>query len=254
MKAWILSIYRDLHCFLQYLNYPKPQKVLFDHLPKCGGVTVNHYLISQYRKKKIYQIYGRNPHSSVMEFKSLPEATRFSYDVVLGHFADELFDFVHPDKISITIFRDPVDRILSHYYYVKENTDHYLHDIVTSNNMRLEEYVTSGISEELRNWYVTHFLGVSIAEAENHPDQSVAEAYRIVKDRYHIVGFLDDLDTAMNNLRKKVGYRKRFHNSYLNKTANRPRKNEIDESVLNTIKQVNFLDVELYSKLKNSVN
>jgi hypothetical protein len=249
-----MSIYRDLYCYLQYLNYPKPQKVLFDHLPKCGGITVNHYLISQYRKKRIYQIDSRNAHSSLMAFKSLPEATRYTYDVTLGHFADELFDFVHPDTISMTIFREPVDRIISHFYYVKENSDHYLHEIVTNNNMRLEEYVTSGISIELRNWYVQHFLGVSIAEAENHPDQSVAEAYRFVKDRYHIIGFLDDLDTAMDNLREKAGYRKRFKNSYLNRTANRPRKNEIDASVLNTIEQVNFLDVELYGKLKNNVN
>lgn len=248
MKELAKSIIHDVDYFLRFQT---PLKMLFDHLPKCGGMTVNRYLKSQYRYRKIYQIDGRNPQNSVCVFKSLPEARRFDYDLVLGHLAYELIDFVHPDTISLTIFRDPVDRIISHYHYVKQYSNHYLHDLVTSKKMTLEEYVTSGISDELRNWYVTHFLGVAIDEAENLPDWSVTEAYRIVTNRYHVIGFLDDLVTVMNSLGREVGYRRRFQNTYLNKTASRPAKHEIDASVLNTIKQVNFLDVELYSRLKN---
>lgn len=248
MKELAKSIIHDVNYYLQFQT---PQKVLFDHLPKCGGTTVEHYLKSQYRTKKIYMIDGQNPQYSVTVFKSLPEAKRYNYDFVYGHLADELHDFVHPDTTFLTIFRDPVDRIMSHYYYVRRKPNHYLHDIVTSKNMTLEEYATSGLSVELRNWYVTHFLGISTDEAESRPDWSVAEAYRIVKDRYHVIGFLDNLDTAMNILGNEVGYRKRFQNSFRNKTSRRPGMNELDVSVLKIIEQVNFLDVELYGQLKN---
>ncbi len=250
MKEWAKSMIRDLYCLMQYQNQ-KPDKVLFDHLPKCGGTTVEHYLRSHYLTKKTYMIDSQNPQYSMQVFKSLPEAKRYDYDFVYGHLADGLLDFVHPDTISLTIFRDPVDRIVSHYYYVKRKPNHYLHDMVTSKNLTLEEYAASGISVELRNWYVAHFLGIPIGEAENRPEWSVTEALRIIKERYHIVGFLDDLETAMDSLGKKAGYRKRFQNSYRNKSAGRPRMSDIDLSVLDTIKQVNFLDVELYSRLKN---
>jgi hypothetical protein len=248
MKAEIKSAIRDLYLILQY---PKPQKVLFDHLPKCGGTTVWKYLTSHYRHRKIYPITTGDPQYSVEAFKLLPEVTRHSYDLVLGHLDNEMVDYVHPDSITLTILRDPVERIISHYYYVRREVNNYLHDIVTRNNMTLEEYVTSGISGELRNWYVSHFLGMPFSEAESRPEWSVAEAYTFVKERYQVIGFLDDLETAMNNLGSKAGYRNRYENTYLNKASNRPGKDEIEPTVLEAIRQVNYLDVELYGRLKN---
>jgi hypothetical protein len=250
MRAEVKSTIRDLYLSFQY---PKPKKVLFDHLPKCGGITVGRYLLSHYRYNKVFIIDSRDPQTSVRTFKLFPEATRFDYDLVVGHGAHGLLDFVHPETIKMTIFRDPVERIISHYYFVQRDIDNYLHEIVTGKQMTLEEYVTSGISRELRNWYVTHFSGDSIVEAESRPEWSVAKAHRIIKDRYHVIGFLDDLVGTMNILGKEAGYRRHFQNAHLNKTANRPKKNEIDESALDSIKSVNFLDVELYNRLKNEL-
>ncbi len=54
----------DMHSFLcKARNFliPTPQRVLFEHVPKCGGTTVTNYLISQYASKRIFSIDGNNP-------------------------------------------------------------------------------------------------------------------------------------------------------------------------------------------------
>lgn len=36
----------------------RPAKVLFDHLPKCGGTTINLYLPANYPERFVYIIDG----------------------------------------------------------------------------------------------------------------------------------------------------------------------------------------------------
>jgi hypothetical protein len=67
--------------------------------------------------------------------------------------------------------------------------------------MCLEEYVTSDLSSELRNWYTTYFTGLNIREAERHPEASVARMLDVILIQYHIVGFLGDISSFISVLR-----------------------------------------------------
>jgi len=49
------------------------------------------------------------------------------------------------------MLRNPIDWIISHYYYVRRIPRHYLYNRVVSQNMNLEEYVMSGILSEINN-------------------------------------------------------------------------------------------------------
>jgi hypothetical protein len=228
----------------------RPKKVLFDHFPKCAGTSVSDYLKSQHLPRKTYTTSGSDPLESVSQFKALPEKIRFSYDLIYGHCAHELLDFTHPDKITLTILRDPVERIISHYFYVKRTRYHYLHEPVLQSSISLEEYATSGLSIELRNFYVSHYLETSYQEAERCPEKSIARACRIVEEKYDIIGFTDNLNTAMESLRRKALYRQPFQERKLNISTCYQDRKEIDKSVLDTIRQVNFMDVEFYKRLK----
>lgn len=236
------------------LMYPvrltKPRRVLFDHLPKCGGSTVTKYLYKQYRSHQIFQINGRRPHDSVVEFCSLPEKIRHQYRLILGHLAHELLDEVHADTISITILREPIDRIISHYYYVLRDTGHYLHQKVIDQNMDLKAYVTSGLSFELCNWYTTHFSGWKFDQAKADPERAVQIAFDTIEQRYDLVGFLDNLEELMNQLKNLARYKVRFENDLFNKTSDRPSREEIDPSTIELIRKSNAIDIELYSRLK----
>ena len=249
MKTLLNKVLRVVHGEYAYRAH-KPQRVLFDHLPKCAGTTVTEYLLMHYSRPHIFRTDGSRPDESVYEFRSLPQSARYRYHLIIGHLANELMDYVHPDTITLTTFRDPVDRIISHYFFVKQNKKHYLHKAVVGSNMQLEDYATSMLSPELRNWYTTHFTGLSIDDVEQDPEGAVRFAADAIAERYDIVGFQDTLPSVMRQLRTSAGLLKPFANKVQNKTTRRPGFAEVPASVRKTIADINFVDVMLYDLLK----
>ena len=230
----------------------RPRKILFDHLPKCGGSTINAYLEEHYPKRKTFSMDSTHPAESIKRFTDLPERTRYGYELVKGHFAHELVDYVHPDCLKATVFREPVDRIISHYFFVRRTPEHYLHSRILETDMSLEEYATSNLSDELRNWYVTHFTGLGIQDAERNPEQSVTRALEVILQQYDIIGFLDDFPAFAETLRTQANLRYAFRNKRVNVTTNRPDIREISESTIRKIRETNHLDIVLYSKLREA--
>lgn len=184
----------------------RPRRVLFDHLPRCAGTTITRYLLMHYPRRFVFGTHNQQPSGSVQAFQSLPQGSRYHYQLIAGHLTNELLDYVHPDTITLTILRDPIDRIVSHYYYIKQQKQHYLHDRVLKSNVQLEDYASSELSPELRNWYTTHFTGLSVEEVEMEPEESVQRAAQVISKRYDIIGFQDDLPAVMHKLRNAVLY------------------------------------------------
>ena len=135
---------------LRYRAY-RPERLLFDHLPKCGGTGITHYLLQHYPGRLVFRTDSRHPLQSVDGFRSLPVSVRLGYQLIIGHEAHRLLDDVHGETNTLTVFRDPVDRIVSHFFYVRQDRDNYLHDRVVNGNIDLDGYVSLELSSELRN-------------------------------------------------------------------------------------------------------
>jgi len=238
---------------LYSLSASRPRKILFDHLPKCGGTSLNVYLEAHYPRRKTFSINGINPTASVEYFKNLPQRKRHGYDLVKGHFAHELINYAHPECLRVTVLREPVDRIISHYYYAKRTQSHYLYSKIHSSKMSLEEYATSDLSGELRNWYTTHFSGLTVDAAELNPEESITNAVDVLINRYDIIGFLDNFSSFTENLRNQAGLRYKYQNRKVNVTQARPALNDVPQSVITKIKKVNHLDIALYRKVKDAI-
>jgi len=226
-----------------------PRKILFDHLPKCGGLSLNTYLEAHYPRGKTFSLNPRNLTLSVNKFKSLSERDRYGYDLIKGHLAHELLDYVHPECLKVTVLREPVDRIISHYYYAKRTPRHYLYSKIHQSGMGLEEYATSGLSDELRNWYTTHFSGLSLDDVERRPEESIAKALEVILKRYDIVGFLDNFSLFLEMLRSQAKLRD-VYKERVNVTQGREKLSHIEESVMNKIREVNKIDIVLYREVR----
>ena len=229
--------------------FASQDRILFDHLPKCGGTTVSAFLKENYPVRLIYETDGSNPQKSVEEFKKLPQKNRWKYHLYHGHLAHHIIDHVNSSSIFITVLREPVDRIISHYFFVKGRKSHYLHKEIVEKNISLEDYCSSGLSHELRNFYVTHYTGLSIEEAESKPVESVDLAFKILTEKYHLVGFQDEIPAFVNALIQTASLQAPFKNTVRKKSNNRLKIDSLPKSTIDKITEVNFLDARLYERL-----
>lgn len=229
----------------------KPKKIIFDHLPKCGGSTLISFLKEQYSHEKTFE---NNKEKSIQEFKSFVQAKRHNFDLIVGHLVDELFDYIAPECIKTTLLREPVDRIISHYYFAKENKSHYLNSAIIDNNMSLEEYSTSGLSGELQNWYTLHFSGFTLSQLKENPNLGLEKAFNNLTTNYDIVGVLDKFNDFIKQLTEKAYLSKEYNNKRVNITKEKLSRDDIPISTIKTIEEVNYLDIELYNALNKQLS
>ena len=184
---------------------------------------------------------------SIEKFRLLSLEKRYKYDVIVGHSAHELLCYIHPESIRITLFRDPIERIVSLYYYVKQCKKHPLHSIACHRKMNLERWINLQVVEDrVSNFYIKYFLGKSPSELI-HP---VEDAVNLVKENYHIIGVLDRISDFVDTIQDKALLKCRFKNTKLNVTKNRPVVDTIPSPVLQEIRNMNYFDIAFYKKIK----
>ncbi|HVJ69086.1 MAG TPA: sulfotransferase family 2 domain-containing protein [Caulifigura sp.] len=229
--------------------FQTPRPLLFDHVPKCAGTTVSAYLSSQYPARTVFQLNEDTPEKSLAKFRALPESRRHGFRLIAGHEAHQLLNLVDPSVLTLTILREPVDRLVSHYYYVKRNIGHYLHQRLISEQITLEDYASPELSPELSNWYTIHYSGLPVAEVQADPFGALERAYTNVIEHYDVIGFQDELPETMAAVRRIVGLEKAFANTFLNQTVNRERVEDVSPLAKKRIIEANALDIELYERL-----
>ena len=181
------------------------------------------------------------------EFVSLSDAERASYDVLTGHVHFGIHRHVPGACAYMTMLRDPVERVVSHYYFVLRKPDHYLHPLVAGRGLTLREYVERRTSVELDNDQVRYFTETT------HQDlpwggvtrDHLADAKRNLESHFPVVGLAERFDESLVMMQCMYGW---LNISYerRNVTEKRPRLDEIDAGTVALIRETNRLDVELY--------
>jgi hypothetical protein len=99
---------------------PTPELALvFLHLPKTGGTTLRHYFAAHFTPEEICP----ERHTNLRDY-SVDELRQWRF--FSGHFnADEIRRIPRP-LFVVTVLRDPIERLLSLYYYWKRHTDEFV--------------------------------------------------------------------------------------------------------------------------------
>ncbi len=137
--------------------------LIFIHIPKTAGSTINGLLKRNFPSESRFYVDPSNVKDSKNRLAMLSNQERSAIRLLHGHMAFGWHVLLPASSCRyFTLVRDPVERVVSHYSYVRYRSDytHYLREIVDKKNMSLTEYVESGVCDELNNGQVRLLAGV----------------------------------------------------------------------------------------------
>ena len=222
------------------------QTLIFLHISKAGGTTLHKLIERHYRSKEIFSTRAHHKDSvmeSIDELKQLSEIQRADIKVLKGHMPFGLHEYLPQPSTYITMLREPVARVVSHYYYARRQPAHYLHD--KAKRMSLEDYICSGISAELENGQVRLLSGIKEVDGINGSESCTPEILEIAKknlrEHFTVVGITERFNEFLILLKRIFGFRNIF---YVSQNVTRAKKHIPDDTKF--IAACNKLDMELY--------
>jgi hypothetical protein len=145
--------------------------------------------------------------------------------------------------------RSPVERVVSHFYYVKREPRHRLHKEVLESQMTLHDYVTSGIAGELVNGQTALLAGLE--QGTPCDDASIlSRALANLEAYFAAVGLTEDFDRSVVLLKLALGWEKPVVYELLNVTGGRPPLSAIQQKTIEEIEAQNLLDGDLYRAVR----
>jgi hypothetical protein len=221
-----------------------PRTLIFLHIPKAAGTTLQDIVIRQYPGGRGYRFTGAP--ARLQEFRAMPEAERAEIDVLTGHVHFGIHRWVPGPSTYMTMLRDPVDRVVSHYYFILRHPEHYVHPIITGRGYSLHDYVKNRTCIELDNDQTRYFL---LQEHMEIPFGRVTrgmleEAMGALEAYFPVVGLAERFDESLVLMQCLFGW---LDVSYerRNVTRDRPRLDEVAPETIELIREMNRHDAEL---------
>jgi len=225
--------------------------VLFHHIRKTAGTSMRHFFRVNLPKRGDH-LYVDAPenlktltawHQEFYASWSDDDRERVLY--VAGHSANYLLPLFTRPVRAFTIVREPVDRTLSRYYFMKDRT------------WTIEEYVADA---DLRGAVRGLVNGQSLSLLEPHfdvsdvPDSADAEEAATWKDRlgeildrYYTLADQRRFEASCAMIAHELGY-KRVINPKLRVNSQRDKQPDLAPEVLARLEELNWLDRVLYDR------
>lgn len=217
--------------------------LIFLHIPKAAGSTLHPVLERHYSKRSAITI---SLPGQLEAFKRMPEEERRRIHLLKGHFPFGLHTCLTGHSRYITLLRHPVERVVSHYYYVKRRPGHYLHHHLAS-GMSLADFASAGLSGEMDNGQVRLLSGHDQDIPCGHCTADLLDtAKRNIEQHFAVAGLTERFDESLVLMGIELGWN--WTPYYLNRnvTKDKPVAKQIDPFALKSIEQANPLDFELY--------
>lgn len=227
------------------------ESLIFIHIPKAAGTTLDGIIRRHFPKNDIFSIDGTQ--RTLAEFKQFPEEKMQSIMCLTGHMPFGLHEYLPRRCIYITLIRNPVDRIISEYYYIKRNPGHFLYDKVTSNNMPLHDFCSNyaaNILSNLQTGLISGRIELEVGISNREFSNDILEiAKKNICEYFTIAGVTERFDEMLILCKRFFGWRNIYYIKR-NVTKDRPSTTDIPEETLRLIEAANELDIELYNFTK----
>lgn len=201
--------------------------IIFIHIPKTGGTTINTAMMDTYWQTKPDFNYRH------LEVKSMISN---SGDI----FRPQNFEKFKAYKLFMML-RDPVDRVISEYYFLRDRSGFV--DLFDRKPKNLEEYVKN---QQTHNGVVNFLKGNRIYSKVPVHGSDLDDILDAIDTLPIHIGIFEEFEKSMEHFAKTLNIKWKRRLEAKRITFKRPQLKEVDESLKALIRETNALDLELY--------
>src|SRR5258707_5872138 len=217
--------------------------LIFLHLPKCGGTTLNRIIEWEYNPLRIFSIDPILYLWSYQKLNRWPASRLAKLRVLKGHMPFGIHRRLPQPFTYITFLRDPVERVISAYYFARNYLLHPKHRWISE--LTLEEYVRLSPNHNVQTKYLSGREFVGDYHAGDCTEEMLAMAKENLVRHCSLVGLTERFDEGLAILKIIFGWQISKYAKF-NVTKTRPKKTSLPASTVDLINERNKYDVDLY--------
>jgi hypothetical protein len=217
------------------------ETLIFLHIPKTAGTTLNRIIDRQYSPFRIYTTHGGRVEWSIERLKNFSEARRRRYQVIRGHMSFGAHSYLTQPSTYITMLREPVDRVMSAYYYIFRRPKHPLYGQVVQQKYSLQQYLE--ITPHRANFQCKLLAGID--QDSECPVDCLDTAKQNLLKYFRVVGLSERFDESLALMKIAFAWDIPFYSNY-NVTTSKPKRKQLDPATVELVQKYNQLDVEIY--------
>jgi hypothetical protein len=235
-------------------HYPT---TIFLHIPKTAGSSLRRIVYRQYPNETVFQFYDPqdNHRKSRDELVERVKTAKPPLRLIIGHMGFGIHKYLNGPFSYFTMLRDPIERTISTYYYIRHYSSHPLN--AQAQCQSLDEFV--GAYETVDN-NMTRFLSQVKLQSQLSQQQIIPpgqctremldRAKQNLKQYFKVVGLVERFDESLLLFKQAFGWHNIFYKK-MNVNKKRLKKQDIPAATLHKIERANELDLELYQYSKS---
>ena len=221
------------------------EAVIFLHIPKTAGTTLNRLIEWEY---PLFQMYSVDPvffRWSASHLWQLPPQRLKRTLVFKGHMLFGLHKILPQPATYITVLRDPIDRVMSAFYFMRSYKLHPLYWKFRREKWTLEDFVRRLPRDNVQ---------CKIVAGAEYNSPCTEEIFEQAKENlfrhFSVVGLSERFEESLALMKLRLGW-KLWRYSSFNVTRARPKKQDLSQATLDLIAAKNSFDMALYECAAN---
>jgi hypothetical protein len=224
-------------------------KLIFLHIPKSGGSTFHTVLGKRYNSYETHNVLGsRAGDSEISEFINMKQDQKSKITLLKGHMPFGLHKHLSDRFEYITFLRNPVERVISQYFYIKKNKNNPKHKEVHMGGMNIQEFVTSGIVTGMNNGHCRFLTGDIDRLKYSDTSNLLEDTLTNIEKYFLLVGITERFDESILVLSHLLGWEKLPFYIKKNVSKNRQAVRDFSQEDISKIEIFNRLDQDLHIK------
>ncbi len=218
---------------------------IFLHINKTAGTTL-YYILDQHFPRQTRYTIGFD--GSFDDFKNLSAARRSNLRLLRGHIGYGVHQYLPQPAQYFTFLREPIGRTISYYQFVRRTPQHYCYDQLTVRKMSLTDFIDSQIDRMTDNAHTRLLCGLETGQEVPFGEctqDMLATAKQNLKTNIVLIGLTEKFDATLLLLKRTFGWRNLYY-APQNVSPGEFTLDRLPSATVQTLRQVNELDIELY--------